>query len=325
MKEDKFINLIKSQLPESSRYIGDDTAFIEERGLILTQDTLVEDVHFRTATISPYDLGIKSIAVNLSDIAAAGGIAEFILVSLSLPENIDEDFVKRFYEGVNYICKKYDVLVVGGDLTRASKITISIAVIGFNVGVKPAKRNLAKVNDIIITVGEFGSSAAGLCILENNITGISNDVSEKFIKAHTNPVPLLQEGREIVKSCETPPALMDASDGLADALYKISLASGVGMEINYDEIPVDENLEMIADKAGVNPVEWVLYGGEDYGLVGAVSETVYKKLLAGNVSVKAIGRVIKPEDSPEVLIRYNDKIIKINSNTLDSEVFSHFK
>jgi len=325
MKEDKFINLIKNLLPESSKYIGDDTAYIEDRGLILTQDTLVEDVHFRMSTISPYDLGIKSIAVNLSDIAASGGIAEFILVSLSLPENIDEDFVKSFYEGINHICKKYDVLVVGGDLTRASKITISIAVIGFSVGIQPAKRSLAKVDDIVITAGDFGSSAAGLWILENKISDISKEVSEKFIKAHVNPVPLLQEGREIVKYCSGSPALMDASDGLADALYKISLSSGVSMEVNYDEISVDKDLKEIAQKSGINPVKWVLYGGEDYGLVGTVPETTYEELLARNIPVKPIGKVIKPENSPEVLIRYNDEIIKINSNSLDSEAFSHFK
>ncbi|MDD3012344.1 MAG: thiamine-phosphate kinase [Candidatus Gastranaerophilales bacterium] len=325
MKEDKFIGLIKNLLPESSKYIGDDTAFIEEKGLILTQDTLVEDVHFRMSTISPYDLGIKSIAVNLSDIAASGGIAEFILISLSLPESVDEDFVKRFYEGVNHICRKYDVVVVGGDLTRATKITISIAAIGFNERLQPAKRSLAKVDDVVITAGEFGSSAAGLWILESKISDISEDISKKFVKAHINPVPLLQEGRTIVKSCETPPALMDASDGLADALYKISLSSGVGMEINYDEIPVDKNLEAVAQKAGINSSKWVLYGGEDYGLVGTVPEFIYEKLLADNIPVKAIGRVLKMENCPEVLIRYNDKIVKINSNTLDSEVFSHFR
>lgn len=325
MKEDKFIGLIKNLLPESSPYIGDDTAYIEEKGLILTQDTLVEDVHFRMSTISPYDLGIKAIAVNLSDIAASGGIAEYILVSLSFPENIDENFVKDFYKGINHICRKYDVLVVGGDLTRAAKVTISVAVIGYSEGVKPAKRSLAKVDDIVITVGDFGSSAAGLWILENKINDISSDISDKFVKAHINPVPLLQEGRQIVKCANGSPALMDASDGLADALYKISSLSGVGMEISYDDISVDNDLGIIAQKAGINPIKWVLYGGEDYGLVGTVSKEVYEKLIAESIPVKAIGRVIKPENNPEVLISYNGKIIKIDSSTLDSEVFSHFK
>jgi len=325
MKEDNFINLIKNILPESSRYIGDDTAFIKEKELILTQDTLVEDVHFRMATISPYDLGIKSIAVNLSDIAAAGGIAEYILVSLSLPENIDENFVKDFYKGINHICRKYDALVVGGDLTRASKITVSVSVIGYSEGLKPAKRSNAKVDDVVITVGEFGSSTAGLWLLENKIDDISPDIADKFIKAHVNPVPLLMEGRMIVKYSNTPPALMDASDGLADALYKISALSGVSMEINYNEISIDKNLKTVADKAGINPVKWVLYGGEDYGLVGTASKSVYEKLLADNISVKAIGKVIKPENSSEVMINYDNNIIKINSDTLNNEAFSHFK
>jgi thiamine-monophosphate kinase len=325
MKEDKFINIIKNMLPESSSYIGDDTAFIEEKGLILTQDTLVEDVHFSMELITPSDLGIKAVAVNLSDIAASGGTAKFILISLSLPENIDEIFIRDFYKGVNEICKKYNILVIGGDLTRASKIMISIAAIGYNEGLNPAKRNLARIDDLVITIGEFGSSAAGLWLLQNNNCIIPDDIKKKFIKTHINPVPLLKEGREILKYSENKtPALMDASDGLADALYKISLASEVSMEIDFDKIPIDNNLNLVAKTASINPFKWIFYGGEDYALVGAVSKEVCEKLIANNVDINVIGKVIKKIEQSEILIMYNKETMKINSETIDNEIFKHF-
>lgn len=155
MKEDIFINIIKQALPESASYIGDDTAYIREKDLILTQDTLIEDIHFRTRTITPYYLGRKSIAVNLSDIAAAGGVPCYVLISLSMPKNIDENFIKEFYKGVNSICKEHNTLVVGGDLTASEKIVISICVIGSGDGLIPANRRNALARRYSCSNGEL--------------------------------------------------------------------------------------------------------------------------------------------------------------------------
>ena len=326
MKEDIFINLIKNTLVESAQYIGDDTAYIEEKDLILTQDTLIEDVHFRKNTISPYNLGIKSIAVNLSDIAASGGIPAYILISLSMPSDIQQNFIEEFYKGVREICNKYNVIVVGGDLTRASKITISVAAIGFGNGVKPAKRSYAKVNDLIIVTGDFGSSRAGLWILEEPQmrANIPKHIAAKFVRAHVNPIPKLEEGRIIAKSCNTTPAIMDASDGLVDALYKIALQSNVSMEINYKDLPYDNDLCIITDIANVNPYNWILYGGEDYELVATVSVECFKKILMQKIPVKIIGKVIPPQVRNSVFIKLEDETMIINSDNLDTELFSHF-
>ncbi|EKE03375.1 MAG: thiamin-monophosphate kinase [uncultured bacterium] len=324
MKEDNFINLIKDLLPESSSYIGDDTAYIAEKDLILTQDTLIEDVHFRQSTISPYDLGIKSIAVNLSDIAASGGIPAYALISLSLPQDINEDFVEEFYKGVRHICNKYSTLVVGGDLTKADKITISITMIGFGNGVTPAKRSNAKVGDIVITTGESGSSAAGLWLLETQVKDIPEEIANKFITAHINPIPRLQEGRDIVSFCKKPPALMDTSDGLADALYKICLQSNVSMEIDFGNIPIDKDLSDIAHIAEINPLKWVFYGGEDYQLIGTVSQECLETLNSKQISVIVIGRVIESNNNPCAYVKVDNDVITINSTSIDSEGFKHF-
>jgi len=330
MKEDLFIDLIKKMLPDSAHFIGDDTAYVHKKDLILTQDTLVEDVHFRKSTISPYYLGRKAMAVNLSDIAAAGGEPSYALISLSMPEDTDESFIEEFYKGVNDICSEYGVLVVGGDLTRAFQITISVCILGFGNGLIPANRRNAKVGDYVIVTGNFGSSRAGLEILEgkgdaslkaNNV--FVEKTRKKFIQAHINPVPRIKEGRIILRAAKKP-ALMDASDGLADALSKICLFSNVGMVINFDDIPYDKDLSLVAeDEAEL--FKWVLFGGEDYELVGTVSEKAYKKLITSGIFIKVIGTVVPAEDSSCPYIKYKEKMVKIDSEMMKNEIFGHFK
>lgn len=351
MKEDLFIDLIKKTLPESAHFIGDDTAYVFKKDLIITQDTLIEDVHFRKSTISPYYLGRKSIAVNLSDIAAAGGEPYYALISLSLPEDTEQNFIEEFYKGVHDICKEYGVLVIGGDLTKAFQITISVCAIGLGNGLIPANRRNAKVGDFVIVTGNFGSSRAGFEILEsgagvkknrnengqfslevlgNSFLGeaeiennISGEIIKKFIEAHINPVPRIKEGRIILRMAKRP-ALMDASDGLADALYKICVASNVSMVVNFDDIPRDKDLyTLTSDTAKI--FKWVLYGGEDYELIGTVSERVYKKLMDSKIPVKKIGVVVSADNSPCPYVKFEDNIIKIDSDKMKSEVFGHFK
>jgi len=337
LKEDTFINLIKNALPASNFYIGDDTAYIAHRDLVLTVDTLIEDVHFRRATISPFDLGIKSVAVNLSDIAAAGAIPEFILISLSLPPDIDETFIKEFYGGVNTICTKYGVLVVGGDITGASKISISITVIGKSGNIPPAGRGNAKHGDIVFVTGEFGSSRAGLWILEEALknsekydSGIDDTLKEKFIKAHINPVPQLEIGRETVKTAselsQSPPAMMDSSDGLADALYKICKMSNVSMDIELENIPSDIGLKDVANLAKIDPLKWIFFGGEDYQLVVTVPEEVYQQLKAKGLNIYSIGKVTPSQGNPAVSVKHcGNTIFEITQQSLDNNGFDHFK
>ena len=106
MNELDLLKLIKNNFANNS-YIGDDTAYLEELGIVVTTDTLIEDVHFRLKTTTPFDLGFKSMGVNLSDIASDGAIPAYAFVSLSLPDYCDEKFVEEFYKGINEIALKY--------------------------------------------------------------------------------------------------------------------------------------------------------------------------------------------------------------------------
>ena len=176
MKEREFINIIKNTL--NSKYIGDDCAYLPELGIVVTQDSLVEGVHFLREKISPYELGFKSAAVNISDVCASGAEPKYMTSAISLPDNTDENFIKEFYKGMQDGAK--GVEVIGGDITGADKIYISVTAIGTTAGRRIASRKNAKPGQKIIVSGNHGSSAAGLKLL---LSG--QDKNNKFISFST--------------------------------------------------------------------------------------------------------------------------------------------
>lgn len=254
MKEKEFIQIIKSTL--NSEYIGDDCAYLKSLGIVITQDSLVEDVHFKMDYMTPYQLGYKSVMVNISDICASGAKPEYLTISLSLPKHIDKDFIKNFYEGAKEACQ--DVEIVGGDLTGSDKIFVSVTAIGSTKNRKISSRSNAKEGYKVIVSGEHGNSAKGLELLLNGKTE-----PDKFINAHIMPVAQREFSKQIASNADYDYAMMDTSDGLADALMQIAKASGVTISVDTSKIPHDPSVDM----------ETVLYGGEDYGLVAVVPDS----------------------------------------------------
>ncbi len=262
MKEKEFIQIIKSTL--NSEYIGDDCAYLKDLGIVITQDSLVEDVHFKMEYITPFQLGYKSVMVNISDICASGAEPKYLTISLSLPKHIDKNFVKEFYQGAQEACD--DVKIVGGDLTGSDKIFISVTAIGSTKGRKISSRSNAKEGYKVIVSGEHGNSAKGLQLLLNipsPLRGEGLGEGEKFLHAHLMPVAQREFSRQIAQTMDYDYAMMDTSDGLADALMQIAKASGVTISIDTSKIPHDPAVDM----------ETVLYGGEDYGLVAVVPDS----------------------------------------------------
>ena len=326
MQELSLITKISQLIPNNS-YIGDDTAYFEELGIVVTTDTLVEDVHFRLKNTIPFDLGFKSIAVNLSDIASDGAIPAYAFISLSLPPYIDEKFVEEFYLGINELCVRHGVAIAGGDITSSDKLFINICVIGKTEGLSPARRTNAKVGDIVIATGFYGTSKAGFEILENEekFSNIFPDfILEKFRKAHRKPEPHLGFGRIIRQNSTCPPAMMDTSDGLADALFKIAQSSGVELEIEEKLIPVDPDLKMVAEVLNANPLDWILFGGEDYTLIACVENDVADKLAVKNIPIRKIGKVISKNSDGLVKIKSKKNEIIIDQKMLEDKAFDHF-
>jgi thiamine-monophosphate kinase len=261
MKEKEFIEIIKSIL--GTGYIGDDCAHLRDLGIVITQDSLVEDVHFTMDTTTPYKLGWKTVMVNISDVCASGAEPKYLTIGLS--GVLD---VKEFCRGAKDAADKCSAQIVGGDLTGGEKIFISAAAIGSTQGRRIASRAGAKAGHKIIVSGEHGNSAAGLRLLSRMSPRTCSGVSEvpqqvrddKLIDAHLMPVAQVEFSRQIATQVQEDYAMMDTSDGLADALWQISQASNVLMAVEFDKIPhrVERDL--------------VLYGGEDYQLVACVPE-----------------------------------------------------
>lgn len=301
MKEKEFITIIKNTL--NSPYIGDDCAYLKDLGIVVTQDSLVEDIHFSTKFISAFDLGFKAVMVNVSDVVASGAEPKYLTVSLSLPSNVKEDFVEEFYNGCKKACGN-DVQIVGGDITGSEKIYISICAIGKTLGRNISSRKNAKIAQKVIVSGIHGSSSAGLKLLLEG-----KNSPEKFIKSHINPVAQVEFGKNISTTVKEPYAMMDTSDGLMDGLSTIANESGVLLDIDFDKIPHDKDIEQFE-----NWQDLVLFGGEDYQILATVPQNFQGGFEIGVVK-EGLG----------VNLKLRDKITHYSKQDVEEKVFNHFK
>lgn len=300
MQEKEFITTIKSVL--ESDYIGDDCAYLKDLGIVITQDNLVEDVHFSMEYISPFQLGYKSIMVNVSDVVASGADVKYLTVGLSLPKNIGVNFVEDFYKGAKEACPN-DVEIVGGDITGADKIMVSVCALG-KVGARNiSSRSNARVGYKVVVVGKHGSSAGGLKILQENLIS-----SEILVNAHLEPKAKVEEGAWIGKNVIEPYAMMDTSDGLMEAFSTIANSSGVLLEVDFSKIPYDKELENFD-----NYKDLILYGGEDYGLVAVIPKKY-------NIGVP-VGYV---KSGLGVNLVFENIIEHYSKEEVDKNLFNHF-
>lgn len=306
MNEINLIKKIKNTL--KSQYIGDDCAYLKDLGIVISQDSLVEDIHFNKHMMSPYQMGYKSVMVNLSDIAASGAKPAYLTVALSLPKEIKDDAVVEFYEGAKNALQGLGVEIVGGDVTGSDKLYISISVIGKTLDRKISSRSHAKVGHKIITSGVHGSSAAGLRILQNNL-----EPDKDLIKAHLMPVAQIDFAKQISEQIQEDYAMMDTSDGLFDALFKIGSASECTMSVDFERILYDPKIkEYFSDYKDL-----ILFGGEDYQIVA----TVPVELLPSLKDYIIIGEVLPKEDCV-IKLNTDNKVEKFND--LGNKCFNHF-
>lgn len=292
MKEKDFINIIKNTL--KSEYIGDDCAYLKNLGIVITQDSLVEDIHFKREFATPYQIGYKAAMVNISDVCASGAEPAYLTVALSLPKDIENNFVEEFYKGLKDACGTVEI--VGGDITGSDKIYISITAIGTSRGRKISSRKNAQIGQKVIVSGLHGSSATGLQSLLNSRG------EKKFETAHLMPVAQREFSKSIAEFINEDYAMMDTSDGLMDALSQIANESGVLLDIDFDKIPYDKELEKYK-----NYKDLILYGGEDYQLVATVSDsqnyTVIGEVKEG-LGVKIGSEIYKKEDVENKLFNH---------------------
>lgn len=252
--------------------IGDDCAVIPlspETGgapasdLLVSTDMLVEGTHFLMEDISPRQLGWKSAAVNISDIAAMGGKPIATFLSLALPKTLPEQWMQEFMEGYNEISEKYGAALLGGDTTCSpDRICINVAVLGTCPRGKAKLRSAARPGDLVCVTGTLGDSAAGLRL----ILGGQKGAAPRLMDRHYTPTPRVEEG--LALSClPGVHAMMDISDGVGSDLRHILDESGVGARIDTGKLPISKELQDLCIKKGWDPRELALCGGEDYELL----------------------------------------------------------
>jgi thiamine-monophosphate kinase len=254
--------------------IGDDVAVLRGGGdmvTLATCDVQVEGVHFLRDAMRPHDLGAKALAINLSDIASAGGAPRFALVSLGLPRGLDASFVDGLYEGLREEAGLFGVDIVGGNITGTrGGVFIDIFLLGEARRDEVKLRSGAKAGDSILVTGSLGDAAAGVFLLLDggppSSAGVSAGYAEVARARRDRPSPRVREGR-LLGSLKEVGAMTDLSDGLAGDLGHICEKSGVGSRIVAASLPVDPENRALALFARSDEWSFALHGGEDYELL----------------------------------------------------------
>jgi len=261
--------------------IGDDGAVLKFAGkkLVVTVDALVENDHFSLDWFSPEQVGMKAVEINVSDIGAMNAKPLYALVSLCLRKNTPLSFVDGLYNGIYSAARKYQVDVIGGNMTHGNQIVVDITLIG-EAREKIPLRSGAKPGDLIIASGKFGASTAGLNLFLKKKPGFP-----AVKKTHLEPKAQLKKAYALAKYAS---AMEDCSDGLASEVRNICAASKCGAVIEWEKIPVSSETKRAARALGKKAKDFALFGGEDFELIATVPKRHAKK-----VKGFVVGRVIK--------------------------------
>jgi len=326
-----FIEKIRSEMkaknPNVVLGIGDDAAiFKPTKGheMVFTTDMLVEGRHFDFKWISPWQLGAKTMAVNISDCAAMGAKPTVAVVSLGVPSNFPVKDLEAFYDGLKGWGEQYGAQVVGGDTVGSDKFVVNVALVGEVETGKALRRSGAKAGDALFVTGTLGDSAAGLyCLQHPSKESDEQKHSEAhLIKRHLTPVPRFTVGRTL-SAQKMASSAIDISDGLSSEVHHLCEESGVGAEIHEEALPLSPFLAHYCEVGGLNPVDFALNGGEDYELLftvplSRISEAVKKLPAETGVAVKSIGRMVPKTKGITLITRKGEK------KPLVAKGFDHF-
>jgi len=271
--EFEFIETVRRRYNLSK--IGDDCAVLpkdSKTDLVITADLLVEDVDFRLDWTTPEFLGHKALTVSLSDVAAMGAKPVWAMLSIGISVKIwKTDFIEKFYDGYMRLAKKFQVEIVGGDISKTSdKIVIDSIVAGETKKGKAVLRSGAKVGDLIFLTGELGGAAAGLRLLEKG-ERYKNSKYKNLLLRQLKPNPQTEIG-QILGAKNLATSMIDLSDGLTADLNHICRESKIGAKLFSDKIPDQFDLENFQSVFNLSEmINFLLYSGEDFELLFTVN------------------------------------------------------
>ena len=293
--------------------VGDDCAILDlgnDQLLLATCDSQVEGIHFTLQTSTPEQIGRKALAVNLSDIAAMGGVPRYALVSLILPSHFPVATLDSLYAGLRLEAEQYATTIVGGNIASAGKsdqLIIDITLLGTVERGQAIRRDGARVGDILCVTGSLGNSAAGLYTLLHPDTSYPQEAQEVLQTIHRTPRPRVHEGCILSQlGPQVVTAMLDISDGLSGDLGHLCQRSHVGARVNLAQLPLSPELRLVAENVSYDPFQWALHGGEDYELLFSVFpgnehtviEAVYS---ATGTPVTVIGSILPINEGMKLL------------------------
>jgi thiamine-monophosphate kinase len=253
---------------------GDDAAVVQapDGRVVVTTDMLVEGVHFRRDWSGGYDVGRRAAAANLADIAAMGARPTALVVGLATPADLALAWVDALADGLRDEAELTRSYIAGGDVVRSPTLSISVTALGDLDGRPPVMRSGARPGDVVVVAGRLGFAAAGLALLQ------AGRRESPLAQAHRRPDVPYQAALRLAELGAT--SMIDVSDGLVDDLGHIATASGVGIELARDDLPLPPELVEAALEVGVDPLSWVANGGDDHAFAATMASDLALRAVA---------------------------------------------
>tara|TARA_A100001011_G_scaffold112494_1_gene119046 strand:- start:11884 stop:12927 length:1044 start_codon:yes stop_codon:yes gene_type:complete len=269
--------------------VGDDAAVLQlkDEQTVVTNDLLIEGIHFDLTYVPLKHLGYKAVMVNLSDVYAMNAVPKQITVSIAVSNRFPLEALEELYTGIGLACKNYKIDMIGGDTSSSTTgLMISITAIGQAKKEKITYRSGAKPNDLLVMSGDIGGAYMGLQVLEREKAVFKvNPNNQPDLAQYSYCVErqLKPEARkdiiELLAELDiTPNAMIDISDGLSSEIFHLCKTSGVGCDIYEEKLPADPQTISIAEEFKINSTTALLNGGEDYELLMAIKTEDYDKI-----------------------------------------------
>lgn len=319
---DRLAKGVEQQNKETIKGIGDDAAVFDmgDELLLTSSDMLLEGVHFDLSYMPLQHLGYKSIAVNVSDIAAMNGVPKQVTVNLGLSNRFSVEAIELIYEGIKAACKEYKVDLVGGDTTSSqSGLIISVTVLGVSTKEKVAYRNGAKENDILCVTGDLGGAFVGLQVLErekqeflvNPEMQPQLDKYEYIVGRQLRPKARMDIIHEFNDLDIKPTSMIDISDGLASESFHLCKESNLGVAIYEDKLPIEKQTYETAAEFSIDPNACALNGGEDYELLFTIGQDDFEKI-KNHADIHTIG-YMQASQKGRTFVTRNQNVVELQA------------